>query len=405
MKNLIVVLIACTAILASCSNPQETPLVEPLALPTQNSSSLPRLFTNAKGETFLSWVERNPEKVAKLYFSKLKDGQWQSPRLIAEGSNWFINWADFPSVIENNELMAAHWLQKSEKGTYDYDIQVAFSNNSGNNWQAPITPHKDGISAEHGFVTMLPLEDQKTFVTWLDGRNTKGDHAKDGGHGGAGAMTLRAAVFDSEGETLEEWELDDRVCDCCQTAAAQTKDGLVVVYRDRSEGEIRDMSVVRYVNGEWTKPQPLKVEMWEMPACPVNGPSITAQGNQLAVAWFMAKGGYPEVKLAFSQDGGATFGEAVVVSHGTTNGRVGTTTLNNGNVLVSWLETADDTAKIMLAKYDKTGTLLKRMTIAETSAARASGFPVLTSNGEDIYMAWTQADEQTSIKTAKVNFE
>lgn len=240
-------------------------------------------------------------------------------------------------------------------------------------------------------------------MTWLDGRNTKGGHDSDN-HGGNGAMTLRAAIFDKDGNALEEWELDDRVCDCCQTTAAKTEEGIIVVYRDRSENEIRDMSVVRFVNGEWTKPTPLMVELWEIAACPVNGPSVTANGNDVAVAWFMAKGGTPEVKLALSKDGGATFGDPIIVSEVNTNGRVGTTTLNNGHVLVSWLDTFDDQAKIMLAEYDKTGALVNKITVAEISAARASGFPVLTTNGEDIYMAWTQTDEKSIIKTAKINF-
>lgn len=391
------------ALLASCKDQPPQPVQE-IVLQTDNPSSLPRLFTNSKGETFLSYVERTPEKVAKLYFTKLENEQWGVPQLIAEGDNWFVNWADFPSVIENKSHMAAHWLQKSDKGTFDYDVRVAMSTNSGSEWRDSFIPHTDGVAAEHGFVTMLPLSDQRTFMTWLDGRNTKVEGEESHGGHGAGPMSLRAAIFDKNGNALEEWELDDRVCDCCQTTAAQTDEGIVVIYRDRSKNEIRDMSVVRLVDGEWTQPKPLMVELWEMPACPVNGPSVTAKGNNVAVAWFMAKGGTPEVKLAFSKDGGANFGEPVMVSQVNTSGRVGTTTLNNGHVLVSWMDNADEKASIMLAEYDNSGALINKMTVAETTAERASGFPVITSNGDDVYMAWTQAGDQSMIKTAKINF-
>lgn len=403
MKRLLALLFIM-AFLNAC-NEKSMELVEEIDIETANPSSLPRLFTNSQGETYLSYVERTPEKVAKLFFSKLENGQWATPQLISEGDNWFVNWADFPSVIENNSRMAAHWLQKSEAGTYDYDVRVAFSNNSGKDWGESIVAHNDGIAAEHGFVTMLPLDNQRTFMTWLDGRNTKsGSHdAHESGHG-AGAMTLRAAIFDKNGKTVEEWELDNRVCDCCQTTAAKTDNGIIVVYRDRSENEIRDMSVVRLINREWTKPEPLLVELWKMPACPVNGPSVTAQGNQVAVAWFMAKEGTPEVKLAFSKDGGATFDHPIIVSQMSTSGRVGTTTLNNGNVLVSWLENVGEMASIKLAEYSPSGALISKKTIAETTAARASGFPVITSNGDDVYMAWTQSEGQSTIKTAKINF-
>ena len=400
MKNLKLIILISTIVL-SCEKPQEE--IKEITSPAKNESAMPRLYTNEQGETFMSWVETPKEGMAQLYFSKLENGSWLAPQLIAEGDNWFVNWADFPSLIENQGHMAAHWLQKSDKGTFDYDVRVSMSADEGNSWENSFIPHKDSIAAEHGFVSMLPLKNKQTFVTWLDGRNTKtGEMSDHSGHGG-GPMSLRAAIFDNEGNTVSEWELDDRVCDCCQTTAVETDSGITVIYRDRSENEIRDMSVVRLVDNEWTAPTPLKVELWEMPACPVNGPSASALGDHMAVAWFMAKGGTPEVKLAFSEDGGANFKDPIVVSQGNTSGRVSTTMLNDGTLLVSWLESQGDTAQIMLAKYDKTGALLKKTMVAQSSASRASGFPTLTSNGDDVYIAWTQTDIQKEIKTAKIN--
>lgn len=392
-------------ILTACENaPIEA--VQIIPLPTEMESGMPRLFTNKEGQTFLSWIEKDSTQSAKLLYTKINDGKWDEPKLIAEGNNWFLNWADFPSIIENEGEVTAHWLQKSDVGTFDYDVRVAMTANKGQVWQNSFVPHKDGIAAEHGFVSMLPLKNQRTFITWLDGRNTKVEgesSGHSGGHGG-GPMSLRAGIFDQNGNTIQEWELDNRVCDCCQTAAVETAEGITVFYRDRSENEIRDISVVRLKNNEWTEPTPLMVELWEMPACPVNGPSASAQGDHLAVAWFMAKGGTPEVKLAFSEDGGASFGDPIMVSQGNTIGRVGTAMLNDGTALVSWMESQGDTAQIMLARYDKSGALLDKKMIAQNSAARASGFPVLTSNGEDVYMAWTEAQISGQIKTAKINF-
>ena len=151
--------------------------------------------------------------------------------------------------------MAAHWLQKSDQGTYDYDIRMVQSSNRGATWGESIVVHNDGVAAEHGFVSMLPMDNKDIFITWLDGRNTKGSDHESGEHGGEGAMTLRGAIFDAQGNAKARWELDNRICDCCQTSAAMTSNGPVVVYRDRSETEIRDMSIVRYVNGKWTPPQ------------------------------------------------------------------------------------------------------------------------------------------------------
>ncbi|PIW04762.1 MAG: hypothetical protein COW40_07805 [Cytophagales bacterium CG17_big_fil_post_rev_8_21_14_2_50_40_13] len=396
-----------TLVLFTWACKKETPqTIEMIEFMGQTNASLPRLEKGADENIYLSWVEKNGDKSTLLY-SQLWEEAWSVPTVISSGNNWFVNWADFPSLVVNKQQMGAHWLQKSKEGTYDYDVKVSFSADRGQTWGTSFTAHKDGVAAEHGFVSMLPMENENTFITWLDGRNTKSEgHGTDthGGHGEAGAMTLRAGIFNPQGNTIDEWELDDRVCDCCQTAAALTDNGPIVVYRDRSETEIRDMSIVRWVNGEWTPPTNIAIEMWEMPGCPVNGPAVIANGQNVAVTWFTAKNGFPQVKIAFSQDAGASFTDATVVSEGATIGRLGLTDLANGNVAVSWMDNQNDLALIMLAEYDQKGMLLKRVKVAESKASRSSGFPVITSLGNTVYMAWTEVNEETVVKTAKINF-
>ena len=57
-------------------------------------------------------------------------------------------------------------------------------------------------------------------------------------------MQLGAATW-VDGKVASRAIVDDRVCDCCQTATAMTTKGAVIVYRDRNEAELRDMYVVR----------------------------------------------------------------------------------------------------------------------------------------------------------------
>lgn len=399
MKKLFAFL--ATLIILACT--PEVKEVEIIASPSAANSSLPRLVTSPNGDIYMSWVEKSDNKMSTLKYSKLDGKTWSKTSVIDEGDDWFVNWADFPSIMVNGDQMSAHWLQKSEQGTYDYDVRMVQSSNKGASWTDPFVVHNDGIAAEHGFASMLPMENGQTFITWLDGRNTKGGGHEAGEHGSGGAMTLRAAIFDKDGQAVNRWELDNRICDCCQTGAAMTSNGPVVVYRDRSENEVRDMSIVRLVNSEWTDPQPLAIELWEIAGCPVNGPSITANGELVAAAWFTAHGGTPRVKIAFSSDAGENFTEPVIVSEAITNGRVGIRSLENGNVAVSWMETRDGMAQVMVAKYDSRGALLKKVQVAQTSAERGSGFPVIATSGNETYVAWTELGESTQVKTAKVN--
>lgn len=406
MKKINFILALSMLMAVACQAPKEAaPSLEVIESPAKPNSEEPNLFTDSKGKVYLSWIEKE-DKQAKLLFSTLEEGKWSASKLISKGSNWFVNWADFPRLAANNGLIAAHWLQKRAEGTYDYDIQMVMSNDAGKSWGAPFVPHKDGVSAEHGFVSMQPFDDNKIFASWLDGRFTKGEGAghSEGSHtSDGGAMTVRAAIFDGTGTTINEWELDHRVCDCCQTAAAITSNGPIVVYRDRTEDEIRDMSIVRLVDGQWTEPQIIHSDNWSIAGCPVNGPAIAAKNNLVAVTWFTASGGKPMVKLAISKDAGASFSGPVTVSEDSTNGRVGITLLPDQTIGVSWMETAEETSQVMLGQYGSKGELLKKITVAQTSSSRSSGFPVITSNGNNIYMSWTEVGDTKQVKTTKIN--
>ena len=58
------------------------------------------------------------------------------------------------------------------------------------------------------------------------------------------------------------------VCECCQTSMAISGDIPIVVYRDRSEGEIRDIYYSRYIDSNWTEPHPIHNDGWEINGCP-----------------------------------------------------------------------------------------------------------------------------------------
>lgn len=393
------------AILFSLSACFEGAEVVMLPTPAAENTSLSRLTTDAEGRVYLSWVE-SKEELSTLYYASLAGGHWGATKLIGQGNDWFVNWADFPVLVVNNKGMAAHWLRKSSVGTYDYNINATFYTQEAQSWGKEITIHKDGVSAEHGFVSMLAMSEGRTFITWLDGRNAGKPNAEAAATGVAivGGMTLRAGIFDRQGETLQDWELDGLTCDCCQTSAAMSSSGPVVVYRDRSFDEIRDIYITRFVDNSWTQPVPVYTDNWKVAGCPVNGPSVAAKGKMMAVVWFSAKDDQPRVSLAISQDDGASFGEPITVASGSTNGRVGITLLDSGDIAVSWLEINGSDAQLKLALYNQQGELSDSLKVADTKASRRSGFPVIASGGNDVYVTWTDLAPGAQVKVARVRF-
>ena len=354
-----------------------------LPSPSPNNSSLSRVVASESGEIYLSWVSQNADQ-AKLAFARLTGEVWDTAQVISEGRNWFVNWADFPALSVDSSGMVAHWLQMSATGTYDYDIRARFYSQRKSTWTEARTIHTDGISAEHGFVSMLPLNDGTTLISWLDGRKIM--HSEP-----PGAMTLRAGIFDKSGANVSEWELDHRVCDCCQTSSAMTEQGPIIVYRDRSQEEVRDIYATRLLDGVWTSPEAIFSDNWQVAGCPVNGPSVAAWNKRVAVAWFSAKGDLPKIQLVLSTDSGLSFSAPIVVASLNTNGRVDTTILDSDNIVVSWMDTSGE-AKIMLSRYDLNGGHLSTTQVAVSSASRRSGFPIIDAVGNSVYVTWTDID-------------
>lgn len=395
---------ALLLLLAACGQgPAPTAQLE---VPAVAGASLPRLSTDPDGQVLLSWVEPAGSGHA-LRFARLEDGGWGRPGTAAEGSDWFLNWADFPSVVHlGSDLMAAHWLQKVEGGPYAYHVRMAVSRDGGAQWSAPVSPHGDRSATEHGFVSLFALE-QGVGAAWLDGRNTAGgsghahDHDSDQHGTGAGAMTLRAGGVAADGTVRPDVELDDTTCDCCPTAAARIPGGVVLVYRDRAPGEIRDIFSVRLDAAGWSGPAPVARDDWHMPACPVNGPAIASYGEHLAAAWFTAAGGVPRVRLAFSVDGGRHWSAAIDVAEGDTLGRVAVVMDGPDSAVVSWLGHADRQAEIRYRRVERSGRSSSVRMLATTSPARSSGFPQMTLAGDGLLFAWTATGDPATIRTVR----
>src|SRR5918997_1373150 len=218
------------------------------------------------------------------------------------------NTADAPAARATpgpQAALAVHWLVKSGAGTYAYDVNVARSKDGGKTWGRAVVPHTDGTKTEHGFVSLLPLPDGRLGAVWVDGRalkDLKEEHEEQGPL--PVSMQLRYAAIDEHGKLSDEAVLDERICECCQTAAVMTADGPVAAYRDRSDEEVRDVHLVRRQPGGWGAPRAVHEDRWQVKACPVNGPQLAAEGRRVALAWFTGEGDRPRVQVALSSDAG-----------------------------------------------------------------------------------------------------
>lgn len=372
-------------------------------LPASGVAAQPDLVAAPDGSLLLSWIEPLGRGHA-LKFARWRDGAWSAPAEIAHGDDWFVNWADVPHLaVGADGALWAHWLRKSAAAKYAYDVVLSRSGDGGRRWSAPIRVNDDGTPTEHGFVSLWPAGGDRLGIAWLDGRRTGGGH---GGHAGhAGAMSLRAATFDAALRRHDERELDAMTCDCCQTDAAPTARGPLLVYRDRTPEEIRDIVATRLEGGAWTGPRPVHADGWKMPACPVNGPAVAARGDAAVVAWYTAAGGEPAVKLARSDDAGERFAAPATLDRGAAvQGRVDVAHAGDA-VWALWLREDARGQALQLARW--TPDLRRetqRLEVARLHGrGRATGFARLAVAGDALHVVWTDVvDGEPRLSGARV---
>jgi len=377
--------------------------LETLAPPVGEGSVWP-VVSSAGGDIVLSWQEKDDGDSWFVKTATMTEAGWSSAHSVAQSkpdARFFVNWADFASVRPVGDgVLSAHWLVRGPEGGYDYGVRVATSTNGGETWTEPWTPHEDGTRTEHGFVSKFPLQDGGMGLVWLDGRNTAGGHG--GGGEARGAMTLHYRSVAANGVPGPEVLLDESICDCCQTDVAISSAGPVVVYRDRTEEEIRDIYVTRLVDGEWTPGVPVHDDNWLIPACPVNGPAVAALDRNVAVAWFTAGQDDPRVQVAFSSDMGATFGPPTRVDDGNALGRVDIVLLRDGSAMVEWMERGPEVAEIRVRRVSPDGGASSAAVVTTTSSGRDSGFPqMIQDRAGRIVFAWVQTGEPGQIRMAR----
>ena len=254
-------------------------------------------------------------------------------------------------------------------------------------------PHHDATKRQHGFVSLVPTVDAKLAALWLDGRHMASEEEGD--------MALMYTTIAPNGTVAPEVEIDKRTCECCKTSMTATPGGLIAVYRDRSDKEIRDIAVTRFVNGKWSPPQIVSNDGWEIDGCPINGPAVSSNGKNVAVAWFTAPDDKPQVYVVLSNDGGATFGKKIRIDDGKAQGRVDIASRSTGGAVVSWVERGEKGNEVRIREIAPNATAAAPTNVSGTGVG-SGAVPRMVRSGDDIVIAWTDASRPSQVRTAIV---
>jgi thiol-disulfide isomerase/thioredoxin len=360
----------------SAAEAQPTP--DLTALPSLPGSLAPYLLSTTQ-DLRLVWMEPTEEGHAVRTSTWCPRGGWRRARTVAASKDLVANWADTPTALQAGDgSTVVTYPLKSGKGKYAYDVVLSRSTD-GKTWTEIGRPHSDGTETEHGFPSLIPTK-AGFQIFWLDGRSTLDK----------GPMSLRTTTW--EGAFAPSSLVDERVCDCCGTAAVVDGDGWRVAYRDRTGKEIRDVRVAgatgSVIAGD---------DAWQMPGCPVNGPRLARVGEALFAAWTTGAGGELEVRVAVSR-AGKPFGPTQVLAPQADDpqGRVDLLVVGEA-IYASWLGSEQVHVRRLALEGD-TVTGGDAVSLGDASASRRTGFPRITRVGERLLAVWT--DEKAGLVAA-----
>ena len=145
--------------------------------PAGPGSSAPNLYATDDGRVLMSWLEpvRNNGLETgttrrgrfALRFATLQSEVWSEPQTIAESEKFFVNWADFPVLIEINGMLVAHWLQMNGGPGTSYDIHITHSKDGGATWSDSVVPHSDGTKKPN-------TGSYRWFLSWTEASRPSG---------------------------------------------------------------------------------------------------------------------------------------------------------------------------------------------------------------------------------------
>jgi hypothetical protein len=372
-----------------------------LANPAAAGSICPNETRTSDGGVLLSWLEPSNDSLA-LRFAIRRGQSWSSKQTVVVRKN-FDKYPEAPPwvlMLPNSSLIAV-WAEQLPPGKGKWPgnyLLSATSSDAGKYWTQPVIIHSDRTDGEHSFGSIVAQDDSHAAIIWLDSRDYEAKHT----------YRLMSALISSSGTVSNESTVDDDVCTCCPTALISTPQGLIAAYRNHTSNEIRDIYTVRQVSGKWQSGEPLHNDNWHINGCPVNGPSIGANKQNVVAVWFTGKEDQSSVQIAFSSDSGATFKPPATLDSVRENksvlGKVSVVMLDSGDAVVSWIRRQEGKPEIVLSRVRSDGRILSSRVIAEDSSD-SLGYPRMQNSGSDLLVSWAGTKEAGRVNTTLITSE
>lgn len=297
-------------------------------------------------------------------------------------------WPENPAIIETSQSGRIHVLyfaDDQQKATSFF----SFSDDNGQTFSAPVRISDHADTALNYMDQMLIDQQGKIYMFWHDRRHGQHDNRL-----GSGVLSLYYTVTDNpaSGQFSNRF-ISDSVCSCCRTATAFSPEGRpVILARMVFAGGIRDHALIKMDNsGNWLPAQRITRDDWKVDACPEHGPALSIDRQGRAhLTWFTLGNKRQGIYYARTDDYGKTLSEPIPLGNKDRLPSHPDVIAIDDRVVLAWKEfdgvQSDIFVKVSTDRGDRWGAPRKL-----TSSPAQSSHPKLISQGERIFLSWSNS--------------
>jgi hypothetical protein len=287
------------------------------------------------------------------------------------------------------------WTQALAKPYSGY-IWFSRSTDGGRTFSQPIIVHRDRAEITHRFDALTVARNGRIYVAWVDKRDLHAAQANKQAYAGA---AIYYAYSDDGGLTFkEEQKLADSSCECCRIAIATDSAGnAVALWRHVFEGGVRDHAVAKFSDQPLTEVKRASFGNWKVDACPHHGPALARGGDWgWHMAWF---DGGEKAGLYYARMDGEAWVSSPARRFGLPEQQAGHPALasRGEQVWLVWRALTAQSAIVMLAYSDDGGrSWHDAVQVAETSGR--ADHPQLLTQGDVVWLAWNTGKDGLMMK-------
>jgi hypothetical protein len=253
----------------------------------RRTAEFPALATDGGARVALTFVQPDSAGGRTLWLAVSRDSgrTFAAPVRVDTAAHRVSSYAESRPMAAwgPDGRLAVVWSELRSDTALVAALMVRTSADGGRTFAAPVTVNDDSLGAPvfHGFPALAWLADGTLFAAWMDGRT----HPLDESESYGALFTSRSA---DDGHT---WDANtivtDSLCPCCRATVADLGDGrLALAYRSAARG-VRDPVIAFSADGGRTfgPEHPLAADHWVLDACPSQGPSLAVTGVTGVAVW------------------------------------------------------------------------------------------------------------------------